>query len=51
MQMTATMLLEMRILSKNNSNINDEDDSNSDIVEDRGGIVVFRVVDVQTGQH
>ena len=32
-------------------NSDDEDDSNSDIVEDRGGIVVFRVVDVQTGQH
>ena len=32
-------------------NGDDEDDSNSDIVEDRGGIVVFLVVDVQTGQH
>ena len=32
-------------------NSDDEDDSNSDIVEDIGGLVVFRVVDVQTGQH
>ena len=32
-------------------NSDDEDDSNGDIVEDRGGLVVFRVVDVQTGQH
>ena len=32
-------------------NSDDEDDSNGDIVEDRSGLVVFRVVDVQTGQH
>ena len=32
-------------------NSDDEDDSNSNIVENCGGIVVFRVVDVQTGQH
>ena len=32
-------------------NSDDEDDSNSDIVEDIGGLVMFRVVDVQTGQH
>ena len=32
-------------------NSDDEDDSNGDIVEDCGGLVMFRVVDVQTGQH
>ena len=32
-------------------NSDDEDDSNSDIVEDIGGLVMFRIVDVQTGQH
>ena len=32
-------------------NSDDEDDSNGDIVEDIGGLVMFRVVDVQTGQH
>ena len=29
----------------------DEDDSNGDVVEYGGGLVVFLVVDVQPGQH
>ena len=32
-------------------NRDDENDSNGNIVEDRGSLVVFRIVDVQAGQH